>query len=505
MKAYRRSGSAALLAVAASVLLAACGGAGPSKHAKDYSSVKVAFSAKVATLDPDLAVGASDVSVINLIGGRLYEVNPDGQVVPSLASKSSVSEDKLTWTFDLKPNLKFSDGSELTAEDVVATFERALADKANVQGALYSPIKGVSASQGQIVFQLRQPYPDLTSMLAEEFAAVLPAARLNDPKFFDRPISAGPYRVESRSGSSLVLKRNKNFHGPRPKVETLTLVTVADANTRIAQLRSGQVDFAPDLPPSAIDTLRSVNGVKVSVVKGYGWYSLNMATGQQPLDDVNLRKAISLAIDRDKIAKLIWNGRNDAMSGFWPSTMEGHVRSRTSPDLEQAKNLVKQARCYPDCNVGLIYPPDVLPFGDQLSLLVKQDLERAGIEVSIQKTEFATFNSKIGSGKYQLALYGLYDFVNTPIGLLTYALSVDGGISANFSGFTSPEMSDAVERTLRSDGSARAAALGDVETEFASSQPFATLATWAYTPGSRVPASVIRLDPSGLIRVGETS
>ncbi len=503
----------AALACAVALPLAGCGSDGASTTSSGAGSgsgkapeqVTVAFNQRVTTLDPDLAVAQADVNVINLIGGRLYDAGASGTPQPSLARSGRASADGLSWTFKLRSGLKFSDGTPLRASDVEATFERALKDKSNVQAALYAPIRSVTSDGATTVtFHLKRPYPDLPEMLAEEFAMVLPASRLGKASSFRAPISAGPYVLTSWSGDDVQLRRNPNFNGPQPAVDRLRLTTIEDSNTRVSALRTGQIDLAFDLPPSLLPTLKGDKSITAAVTPGYGWYSLNMSDRAAPLDDVRVRRAISLAIDRDRITQTIWQGQNKALSTFWPPPMRGYsaADNHTTPDVAQAKQLLAGTACASGCTLKLEYPPAVVPFGDQLALLIASDLKKIGVSLKLQKTEFNTFNTDLGAGRYQLALYGLYDFVNIPDGLVTYALSTDGGINANFSGFQSPPIQALITRALTTSGSKQTQLLQQIDTSFAQDQPFVTLANWAYVPASRLPKSVIEVQPSGLLRVG---
>jgi peptide/nickel transport system substrate-binding protein len=491
-----------MIVIVATALNSACGAGGSSsQQTQNKQSVVVAFNQQVATLDPDQAVGMADLNAINLYGARLYEVDSQGVVRPTLVTGSTVSKDSLTWTFTLKKGLRFSDGSPLTAKDVAATFNRAIKDPANVQVALYAPMAKVQARGSSVVFRLKHPYPDIESVLAEEFAAVFPSAQVTKSSFFNHPVSAGPYRIVSWRGPNMTFEKNPYFEGSKPVVTKLRFVTVPDANTRLSQLKSGQIDFAADLPPSALNQLASSKTVSASVVKGYGWYSLDMSTRRGPLSDVRVRQAISLALDRERMVSLIWRGSNTPLSTFWPSTMSGYQTGDAKPQAAKAKELLGQSPYAKGATLTLDYSPEVLPFGDQMALLIQEDLAKIGITVKLQKTEFSSFNANLGSGDFQLALYGLYDFVNMPVGLLTYALDPNGGIAANFSGFSAPDANAVIQRMLETNAD-RQQSLAEVERVFAEHQPFATLATWAYVPGTRLPASTIRLDSSGLLRIG---
>ena len=505
----RRTVPAAVCLLALSAL-SACGSgsstttAATSSAAPAPATATVAWAAPIDGLDPDNGFANQALAAFHLIGGNLYDINRDGKTVPGLAASSTTSADGLTWTFKLRPGLKFSDGSPLTSSDVKATIDRAKADKANGYAGLFAPITSVDAPDPQTaVFNLATKYPSLPTVLGEPEFLIMPAAGLSQGKsFFKKPTSAGPYTLQSWGGggdSTFVV--NPNYWGPKPVIKTLKFTTIPDFNSRLSQLQSGQIQSVVDLPPSVLPQLQSNATITASVVQIYGFGVLNMFITKAPLDNLNLRKAISLAIDRDKIAKDVWNGQNTAYAGFWPPTMDGYDSSiSTAQDIAQAKQLVADSPCAGGCTLKMQYT-DSYPSSEQTALIIQSNLNQIGIKTQLVKLENAIWFNNMYNGTYQLSVSNLYDYANVPDGMVAYAIDPNGGLNANYSGWNNKTAIADGNKAIVSTGSDRDAALAGVNQEFLKDQPYATINTYAVVFATRLPKDMITLTASEFIDV----
>ena len=482
--------------------LSACGSESSTSDAPETATV--AWAAPIDGLNPLNGFANQALAAFHLIGGNLYDINSAGETVPGLASSGTASSDGLTWTFELRPGLKFSDGSPLTSSDVKATVDRAKADKANGYAGLFAPISSVDAPDPQtVVFKVARPYPSLPTVLGEPEFLIMPASGLAQGKdFFKKPVSAGPYTLQSWGGgpnSTFVV--NDNYWGPKPLIKTLKFTTIPDFNSRLSQLQSGQIQSVVDLPPSVLPQLEGSAEITAGVVQIYGFNVLNMFITKPPLDNLNLRKAISLAIDRDKIVKDVWGGENTAYAGFWPPTMDGYDSSiSTAQDIAEAKQLVADSPCASGCTLKMQYT-DSYPSSEQIALIIRSELNEIGIKTQLVKLENAIWFNNMYNGTYQLSVSNLYDYANVPDGMVSYAIDPAGGLNANYSGWDSKAAIEAGNAAMVSSGSDRDAALADVNQEFLKDQPYATLSTYAVVFATRLPDDLITLTASEFIDV----
>lgn len=451
-------------------------------------SITVAWTEAVATMNPYRSADNTTVWAVTLYGGQLEQTDAEGALSPGLAESYKASDDGLTYTFTLRKDLKFSDGSPLTSKDVVATFKYEMTDKANVRAGDVAAWKDVTAPDADtVVITLTSPQPSLPGVLSRPQHSIFPAGSLDDPDtFFQKPISAGQYAVETyaSNGDTLVLKRNDNFYGAKPAIETFTYKRVPDVSTRIIDLKSGSIDVALDLPASAVaqaDTATTVS----QAVKVYGnqWIWMNNRTG--PLSDVNVRKAINYAVDRDQINKLAFAGKSTPVGSLWPVTMPAYKLSgNTIPmnvDLDKAKALLKGTACENGCNLKIQVRQGV-PIDQSSALVIKQNLAKIGITVDIVAVDTTTATANESAGTFEMETHKFTGYAQ-PDSYLTLCCLSTGGIHSVFSGWTSPEADAAVEKVLSTSGDARDEALKAIDQAFAKDLPYIPLVNYVVFAG----------------------
>jgi len=268
----------------------------------------------------------------------------------------------------------------------------------------------------------------------------------------------------------------------------------------LAEVKSGQVDYGINLPTNLEPQISPpAHAVTTS---SYGFYALTFNNEAKPLSEVGVRRAISQALDREQIAKTVYNSIAKPLAGFWPQTMTGYDPSvSTTQDLAAAKRDLVGTSCEAGCRVNLLYTNSTgYP---QAAVIIQNNLKRIGITVELNALDDTTFGSKIDGGKYQMSLTGLFDYSNIPDGLLIYGLLSNGGLQALFSRLRSTTVDEAVERTLAaSTAESRAQAMAKVEQLFVSEAPYATLCTITVISASRLSDDVLWLDNSSLLEVG---
>lgn len=474
----------AMVAALVSVVgLSGCGGDGSRA---DTESVVLGESAKVTTLDPNLAYQDPDVHAVGLLAGTLYSYDHDGNVGPGLAQSGAASADQLSWSFQLRPDLKFSDGTPLTSADVVATLERVRTNPENIFASLVSGWKQVTAIDPQTVrIELTAPTPKLDAVLSYPFTMIVPAARAGDSKYYDAPVSAGMFALVSwGGGSEAKFVRNENYWGAKPVVKNITVTAITDANTRISQVRSGQVNFAPFIPPSLADQV--TDPAKLIVGELYGFYSLVPNNTVAPFNDQGVRKAMSLAVDRDQINKIAWRGKSEPLAGFWPPKMDGYDKSvSTARDVDAAKAALRGTACERGCATDLFFTSGY-PAESEMATIIKQNLADIGITVNLQDLDPTTLYSRLADGNVPMYIGIQQDYVNQPTGLLNYALQ-QGASEANFSFYKSPQMEQLIAQAAQASGETLGAALKGINDLFLQDVPYINLTPWTTFAAANLP------------------
>jgi ABC-type transport system substrate-binding protein len=507
--ARRRAWALSGLVLLAIAVLAAAAGSARARTDGSPAQITVAVGTRPATMDPDLVTSITDVDAMNLIAGTLFRWQ-NNATVPDLASGVKTSANGLTQTFTLRPHLKFSDGTPLTAKDVAATLTRGKNDKSNGYGGLYKPIVSATAtSPHTVVVKLTRPYPSLSTILTEPEFAVLPAKDLNPAKgtavgkSLDLPVSAGRYKLQSWGGGPTeVFVSNPNYWGKKPSVGKVTFTTIPDFTARQNALRSGQVDMIISVPPSLIPATQQISGVRIGGTGLYGFSALFTNDLKPPLNNVNVRKAISLAIDRDRIARNVFYDKVHALAGFWPSTMDGYDPSiSTKPNPDAAKKLLAGTPCAKGCTLQLIYALSDTPWAEQVAILIQDDLKKIGIKTNLVQLDGGDIIGKMFKSQYQIGVLGVYDTAHIPDGLMAYALQKDGGLNSIFSGYNSPKMNALMKTVIESTGAKRLKALEAMNGQFVKDQPYATLSDFPFFYATKLPDSVVTIGPDGYIDI----
>jgi ABC-type transport system substrate-binding protein len=466
----------------------------------------VGWPERATTLDLRRTTDILPIMIVHLIGGTLMNFNSTSTgVVPGLAQKTAISSDGKKYTFTLRPNLRFSDGTPLTSKDVKATFDAQRKDKANTNAADFAAWKSVDApAPNKVMITLSTPQPSLPDLLAAPWHAVYPASGIaKGASFFNKPVSAGPYMVDSVSsgGATVNLAANPNYWGPKPVVPKFQFSDVEDQNTRIIQLKSHQIDVAGELDPSSIPQL-SGNGVTAEVVRTFGEYYLWMSNRKQPLSDVKVRKAISYAINRDQINKLVWFGKNRPAGGLFPSTMREHVDNiPIKQNIPKAKALLKGTQCESGCTIKIMVR-NGRPIDQKNAVIVQQNLKQIGINLQIENVDNSVASKRESSGDFDIEGEWLGLPLDIPDTWMNYAVLSTGGIEALFSGYKSAEMDAAVKKAESSTGAARAAAVAKVNQIFARDLPYVPLNDAATVLGwSTSVKPYVSFGPNGLFDV----
>jgi ABC-type transport system substrate-binding protein len=453
----------------------AAGGAGTAPP----QIVKIGWPEPVTTLNLGRTTDIMPMIVMHLVGGTLMNFNSSATgVVPGLAQKEAVSKNGLTYTFTLRPSLKFSDGTPLTAQDVKATFDAQRKDKANANAADFTAWKSVSAPNSTTVkIGLSVPQPSLPEILAAPWHAIFPAsASSKGNAFFSKPISDGPYMVQSYAsdGTQTVLSANPDYWGAKPVVPQVQFTDIEDENTRILQLKAHQIDVAGELSPSSIPQLTG-GGVTATVNRVFGEYYIWTNDRKQPLSDLRVREAISDAVDRNQLNKIVWAGKNVPNGGLFAGTMKEHVNViPLKPNIAKAKALLKGTACANGCSIQIMVR-NGRPIDSGSAIVVQHDLKQIGINLEIQNLDNATVSQKESSGNFDTEIEWLGLPLDIPDTWLNYAMLSTGGVHCLFSGYDSPVSDALVNKIKESSGSKRAGYVAAINRLFGKDLPYVPL------------------------------
>ena len=402
------SGTAALIAT---ITLAACGSSsGPTGQGGTPVKGGTATFARIAdifTFDPYNTQDDRSIFTELQVYDRLVKLSADGKgVSPELATTWSVASDGLSATFTLRSGVKFSDGTTLTADDVVYSLTRAI-DQNGSWGFLFSPISAVTKVDEQTIkVQMTQAFAPLLLALSTFAASIY--SKANFVKWGKdagaHPLGTGAFMLNRwDKGSQLVLDKNPNYwQSGKPYLDKLVFTVVGDDNARVLQLQSGATDVIDSVPPNQVSPLKTA-GLHVEQINGTAvdWITLNNQVS--PLNDPKARCAMAWAIDRESIAKNVYFGLAKPAKSLLPSTTLYYDGSQNpiGYDLAKAKQLLSQST-HPNG-----FTVDVLVgAGDSTNLAVTQvwaaGLKQIGITLNIKQVEATTGQDLYNTEKYQI-------------------------------------------------------------------------------------------------------
>lgn len=493
-------------------MLAACSSAtaepaatSPEAASEAPETFVVGVSASISTLDPNKAVDQTQLQILNLIGGTLTVFNEDfSDVTPGLAESWEVSEDGLTYTFEIAPDLTFSDGSDLTAEDVAATLDWVINDEGSWNAGMVAHWAGAAQTADSTVeLTLDMPQPSVLSLLADpEIGTIMPADKLGDEEFYVHPISAGPYMIESfdPTNGNTVLVLNPNWTGVTPAVPQIEFVYIQDSNTRGVQLKGGAIDLAQNIPPNTLDQF--TGDLQGTITPAFGGSFLIPNNKNGTLTDSAIRRAVSMVIDRERISEVVWAGGAAPLYQFWPNTSV--LSDPVLPegvDVEGAKELLVGTECEDGCELQFAFMAGMQSTED-LAALLTEDLAKIGITFVPVHVEGGEMGTLQGDFAFGFISSGLYDYVDRADILLAQGLQSDGGTNALFSGYSSPEMDALIAEAISATGDERDALMQQVNELFAEDMPLIPLVDWAFVNAQDTTVSQwVSFQPTGWLRV----
>lgn len=223
-------------------------------------TLTVAQQADIVGLNPVTLSAASSAFVVDQIYDSLTSITADGRPAPSVAQSWKISSDGKTYTFTLRPSVKFSDGRPLTGRDVVYSINRVLDPKlaSPRRGDLLNITSLTAPAANQVVIKLKTPFAPFLIKMADQTMGIMPGGYAEGRDLNKAPLGSGPFRfVRWVPGDSVTLKRNVHYwEKSKPYVDQLVFKALKDDVSRIVNLQSGQIDIALSVPFNQIDTLK---------------------------------------------------------------------------------------------------------------------------------------------------------------------------------------------------------------------------------------------------------
>jgi len=446
------------------LLLAGCG---PHEQARHQGLVRLSDD-EVKGLDPQKISDLTSLRVAEDQFEGLTRHRGNGQVELGLATAMRCNPAGIACRATLRPGLRFSDGTPITALTFAQGFARLRDPKTTAPNAkLFEGIESIAAEgQNIVAITLRRPLPWLADLLAQPALAALPMHRIaaaGDRWTSDRPlVTSGAYRLTGwRLGDRLILARNPAWHDPPAPTPLIIWQAAEDKLAALRRFRAHEVDTVSDIPPARLEWARAHLPGAVRVAPYAGTYYLAFNTRKPPFDDVRLRRALSMAIDRNWIAtRLMGSGESGALGLVPPVLGGGDPDVFAVPDRPAAiRELLAKAGYGPAH--PLVFDVRFNSGGDHRRIAVALAAMWApyGVEARLLNSEATLHFAALRLGDFQLARSGWVADVPAPENFLSVHVSNAGAV--NYSGYADPAYDQLVAQALDTAAPAQRAHLLD--------------------------------------------
>ncbi len=418
------------LLIALSILV----GMGAFALAENADSITIARLSDSAYLEPNAPTyGVAEAIITQQIFEGLVTVDEAGtEIIPCLATDWTIDETGTLYTFNLKPDVKFSDGTPVTGEDWVWSFYRARDTETSAYAFIAAAIDTVESDGATVKITLKEPSASFLAELCCFNMVVGSKARydaLGEEAYVLDPIGTGPYMVQEWvKEDHIILVANPNYHEPGfPLTKEIRFNVVSDDNTRLMQLQAGQVDITPEIPFTMTDIVKGDSALTLSIFPSTQIRYMELNTTLPPFDDINVRHALLMGIDKQEISDIV-AGEYGAPVAAHVSEAEGKWHNASIPvqpfDPEGAKALLTESGYTEPVKFAISVRAGSEVY-EQIAILMKSQLDKAGFDVTVELLERAALSDKYQNLKHQAAIVQWVDDIVDPSGIIGFTCEYD--------------------------------------------------------------------------------
>ena len=394
------------------LVLVLAGLVGGAAGAPPRDAIVIGLVAEPVTMDPPQITDLNSARVTKRIfEGLVGQELGSYKLVPGLAQSWDISKDGLTYTFKLRPNVKFHDGTPFNAEAVKFVFERQLNDKGPYYATgTYPYVKGFLGNvagvevldAGTVQIKLKAPLAPFLQYLAHQSLFMFSPESLKKwgKDVVKHPVGTGPFKLDAwEPGVRVVLARNDEYWGGAPKIRQAIYVPIVEAQARLVALKTGDIDLTMDVPPDSLDELRRDPNVVVAESNSSAVWYVMLNTRHPILKDRRVRQALNHAVNKDAIIRDILRGTaivsRGPMSPVYGTFYEDNT-ARYPHDLDKARALLREAGhpngfeltfLVPESGSGMQSPVE-------MATVIQANLAQIGVRAKIQTMEWGAYLRK---------------------------------------------------------------------------------------------------------------
>lgn len=388
------------------LILALCFG---GVMAQDMSNTLImARAADTTGLDPHTQTAFASLRLLELVYEPLVVLDANLNIVPALAEAWEFSDDAMTLTMNLRQGVTFHDGSDFTAEDVVASFNRILAEETGAAArANYLSIDSIDTPDDYtVVFNLNVADVPLLAAMASINAAIVPSEVVESGDFATSAIGTGPFILDEYIPEEVTrLSANADWWGEGPFVDGVEMRVIPDEASILAALRAGEIDFALLNDPLIATLLRGDDNIVLNAVPALAYHVFQLNPARAPMDILEVRQAISCAIDRQEVLDTASLGEGTVTG---PLTIPAYQVPTSEffcyeKDVARAQELMAQAGVEPftlKVIVATAEPPTALSEAQS----IQAQLAEIGITLEIEPLELSVYVDRWLAGDFDTAV-----------------------------------------------------------------------------------------------------
>ena len=375
---------------------------GVSVNAAENDSMVIAMDADIDTLHATNMSTTVEMTVLNQLYDTLMHMNPDGTEEPEarIAESYEISEDGLDYTFKIRKDATFHDGTPITVEDVVFSIE--LYKASEYQGSQIAMLSSVEAIDDEtVVCHLDTPYAPFLLGICSPYIVSKAYYEADPEKFATEPMGSGPYKFVSRNtGSNITLEAYDGYYRGEASIKNITFEVIPDTATMAIALQTGEVNFA-EVTASVLPQLEANPAITIAEVPTSAFVYVCMNLEKEPYNTLEFRQAVNYALNRENIVAVCYEGKADVNSSICAPHRFGYSEDmmQYTYDPEKAKELLAAAGIETPIDLGKMYVAE--QYSD-LATVIQNDLKAVGIEVQIEAQEFNTYIGELVSGNVGL-------------------------------------------------------------------------------------------------------
>ena len=382
--------------------------------------------------DPALVTASSSFELMAAVYETLIIFDDDGQPM-SILAESWEQPDDTTYVFTLREGVTFHNGNPLTAEDVVFSFERLMdPDAGSVWASQFEPVESVEATDElTVTITLNQSYGPFLSVLTAGYAAILPNSP--DTDFQTEMIGTGAYKIQEhvQDTNTTLVANEEYWREGQPATPNLRYNIMPEESARLAAVRTAEINITSMVDPVTIETARSDDAVNVIEQATSDYYLLGFNCSVAPFDNLQVRQALSMAIDRQAIIDSVFFGAGQVSGPIAPTLGDWATPIEDLPnyevDLDGARALLEEAGAT-DLTFSITVGSNRTEFVN-IALVIQDQLKEIGVNVELDQVEWGTFIEKWSARDFQ-SFVSFNGSGNDPDRALYPALTTGGSVNA---------------------------------------------------------------------------